>query len=78
MKKQQNIREWYKLQFPTDECGDEINPSATFEGIINKLSEIYEYLGVPDSIVRERVFEKVAEIRGISYDEIYYTWLYKL
>jgi hypothetical protein len=73
-----NIREYYVATFPTDELGDEINPSATFEvlvDVLNNYGDVYQYIGVSDSIVRERCFEKLSELTNTEYDVIYDLWL---
>jgi len=70
-----NIKKWYTTTFPTDELGVEINPNATFLGLIGNIGDVYEYIGVVDSIVRERLFERIAEIMECSYDEVYNLWL---
>jgi len=73
-----NIREYYLEAFPTDDLGNEINPDATFDGLFRELDnygDVYGYIGVGDSIVRERVFEKLADILDCSYDEVYSKWI---
>ena len=70
-----NIRLWYMSNFPKDELGDEISPSATFKGAQKNLGRIYEYIGVHDSVVRERIFNELSERMGVSYKEIYDQWL---
>jgi len=70
-----NIKNWYKSEFTTDELGEEINPTATFEELKNNLPNVYDYLDVRDSIVRERVFSELAERTNVDYDVIYYKWL---
>lgn len=73
-----NIREYYMENYPSDELGAEINPEATFTGLYTVLrisGEVYEYIGVGDSLIRERCFERLAEIAGVSYDEIYSKWV---
>lgn len=70
-----NIKLYYIRTFPSDELGLEINPQATFLGLIGNIKDVYEYIGVADSIVRERLFERIAEIMECSYDEIYNLWL---
>ena len=73
-----NIREFYIKAYPTDELGLELNPSATLVGMFAKLIEgkdIYEYIGVSDSLIRERLFEKIAEEWNVSYDLVYKLWL---
>ena len=50
-----NIREYYLTNFPTDELGAEINPTATFDGLVrvlNNYEDVYEYIGVSDSLIR--------------------------
>jgi hypothetical protein len=70
-----NIKLYYTNQFPSDELGLEINPQATFLGLIGNIGDVYEYIGVVDSIVRERLFERIAEIMECTYDEVYNLWM---
>lgn len=73
-----NIREYYLQNFPTDEMGIEINENATFTGLYIVLTisgDVYEYLGVGDSMIRERCFQRLSEIAGVTYNEIYSKWL---
>jgi hypothetical protein len=73
-----NIKNYYCETFPTDELGSEINENATFIGLYHDLligGDPYEYIGVDDSIVRERLFEKLANIIDTSYDYVYNLWL---
>jgi len=75
---QQNVRDWYTAKFPTDELGPKIK-DITFRDLvenINRDGDVYETLGVGDSIVRERVFDKTAKLLQVDYDVIYYKWLY--
>lgn len=73
----ESIKNWYCNAYPTDSLGAEIDPSATFGGLFNALDnyrDVYAYWGVYDSLVRERIFEKLAEIIGTDYDYIYDQW----
>jgi len=73
-----NIREFYVKNYPTDDLGMGINPKATFAGLLNQLivnGDVYEYLYVYDSIVRERCFERLAEELEVSYEYVYKLWL---
>jgi hypothetical protein len=70
-----NIKNWYESEFTTDELGKEINPNATFEELKDNLPNVYDYLDLEDSIVRERVFTELAEIMNVDYDLIYHKWL---
>lgn len=72
------IREFYLEAYPTDDLGNEINPHATFEGLfetLDRYGDVYEYIGVGDSIIRERCFEQLAHIMDCPYDEIYEQWM---
>lgn len=72
------VKDWYKSEYPSDELGDEINSNITFNDVFEALDnykDIYKLLGVGDSIVRERVFDELADIMGVDYDYIYGQWL---
>ena len=71
----ENIKNWYKSEFTTDELGEEINPEATFELLKDNLPNAYDYLTVHDSIVRERCFVELSNRMGVDYDVIYNKWL---
>ena len=73
-----NIRDYYRESFPSDELGYELNETATFGGLfwtLNSYGDIYDYIGVTDSIVRERLFEKLSQLIDCDYNEIYEQWL---
>jgi hypothetical protein len=72
------IREFYLAKYPSDDMGDGINPTATFAGLLNQLivgGDVYNYLYVYDSIVRERLFEGLAEELNVKYDYVYNLWI---
>ena len=59
------IKDWYIKNYPTDDLGEEINDTITFKGywgLTSQGSNPYKVLGVPDSVVRERVEEKLSEM----------------
>ena len=74
-----SIKEWYMDKYPQDELGVELNENTTFVGLLNALhnntKDVYDYIGVGDSIIRERVFERLAEILETPYDYVYKLWL---
>jgi hypothetical protein len=37
--------------------------------------DVYEYLYVYDSIIRERLFERLAEELNVKYDYVYNLWI---
>ena len=74
------IRDWYISTYPTDDLGEEIKPELTFYDLIKALEyhhDVYDLLGVGDSIIRERAFQKLSEIMECSYEDIYNQWLSK-
>ena len=79
MIKDMNIKEFYLNEYPTDELGVELIETATFVGLLdvlhNNTKDVYDYIGVGDSLVRERVFARLAEILEMPYDYVYNLWL---
>lgn len=72
-----NLRDWYMSAFPTDELGERLNANITLEGVLESLKkgeDIYDFIGVGDSIVRERIFTEIADATGCEYDDIYLLW----
>lgn len=60
---QSNVREWYLHTFPTDDLGEEIAADIAFSDLYGRKStEVYEILGVEDSVIRERVEDQLREI----------------
>ena len=73
-----NIKQFYIENYPTDELGIELKDDTNFTGLLNELftnNDIYGYIGVGDSIIRERLFEELSEILNCSYDYVYNLWL---
>ena len=73
------IKDFYLNEYPTDELGVELIETATFVGLLdvlyNNTKDVYDYIGVGDSLVRERVFARLAEILEMPYDYVYNLWL---
>jgi len=70
------IKDWYMTTYSEDTMGSKIDPNASFEDMDHyEVRNIYDYLGVDDSIVRERVFEKLASLLNYKYSEIYDIWI---
>lgn len=70
------IKDWYMGAYKEDDLGDRLN--GTFKGALQTLlrgDDIYDYIGVGDSLIRERLFSKLAEMLDVDYDEIYNVWL---
>ena len=72
------INDWYTKKYPTDEMGQELKDNLSFYDLFEALDsheEIYEKFGINDTLVRERLFEKLSKIMKCDYDEIYDQWL---
>ena len=65
------LKNFYQKNYPNDDMGDEIRFEATFEGLLENINKPYDYIGVFDSIVRERLFDQLAKNKGVDYDSIY-------
>lgn len=73
-----NVKEWYRGEYPTDDLVEEIKDTITFEDIFEALDnyrDIYNEIGTTDSLVRERIFNKLATLMEVDYDYIYDQWL---
>lgn len=76
-----SIQDWYIKKFPSDDLGKTLLPTTTFLDLNNLINsgkgeEVYTLLGgYADSVIRERCFEKLAELTEQSYDTIYNKWL---
>ena len=72
-----NIKLYYKKNYPDDELGDDIR-DITFLELFKNLDRginIYETINVNDSIVRERLFQALADLFDSDYNYIYNKWL---
>ena len=73
-----NIREFYLKSYPLDELGFDINESATFVGLLHAIhteQNVYQYIGVYDSLIRESIFEELANILGVNYGYVFDLWM---
>lgn len=72
------IKDWYIDTYPTDDLGESLNDGITFYDLFRAMDNykcVYQFMGVHDSLVRERVFEGLAEVMDVDYDYIYDQWL---
>ena len=73
-----NVKAFYMDKYPTDELSQEIDSNINFKMVfecLDSYGNIYDLIGVGDSLVRERIFEALAKIMNVEYDYIYYQWL---
>lgn len=81
--KKDSVRKWYEHDFADDAISvEDMDPSITFEVAAsyvvpdaNGEDRFYNKMGSVDSFVRENIFTKIAEIYGVSYDDVYETWM---
>jgi len=72
------IKEFYLNEYPTDELGEELNENITFTDLLNALLNginVYDFIGVGDSLIRERLFTRAAEFCNQDYEFVYQLWL---
>lgn len=72
------VKDNYVQDFPTDDLGKEINENLNYLQVFNGLlsgDDIYEMIGVEDSLIRERVLRMLAYLMEMDYQIIYYLWL---
>jgi hypothetical protein len=76
--KQSEIKTWYLSTYSDDKQGVNIKWDITFEQAaycLKSKEDFYEFIGVEDTIIRERIFEKIAELYEIDYSVVYNQWL---
>ena len=74
----QKVEEYYSEAFTSDEIGKDLIKDITFLDVfdcLNNYRDFYATIGVTDSVVRERIFDRLANIMGVDYDVIYKRWL---
>ena len=72
------VKKWSCSKYPQEELGKRINESATFASVLLGMAhgaDVYNIIGVADSLIRERIFAEIAERMGCDYDEVYSIWL---
>ncbi len=72
------VKDWYMYNYSSDELGRNINPFLNFSDlrvILDNHYDIYDHLGVEDSIIRERVFSRLAELLNVNYNVIFDKWI---
>ena len=72
-----SIRDYYTETYPADEMGSSLKDIsfADFYGGLVMKQDIYDWMGVADGLIRERLFSKLADILEKDYDHVYDLWL---
>ena len=69
---------WYSFTYDDDPIRNDLNQHITwntlYQGMQNGL-DFYELMDCGDSIQRERIFWKMSDIFGTTYDKIYDLWI---
>lgn len=72
-----NVKNWYQLHH-IDKLSNHINSDLTFQDVANCLlfgCDVYNCIGICDSVIREIIFSELSEILGKDYDFVYNLWL---
>lgn len=74
------VKPKFKERFPEEGSFiDQIPEDLTFRKVLDGLNNeenIYDIIGVNDSVVREEIFILLSDLLDIEYDEIYQLWLH--
>lgn len=76
-----SIKAWYIKEYPSDSLGNTLSSTATFLELNNLLNShkgnlVYDLLGGDsDTVIRERCFQKLAELTEQNYETIYDKWM---
>lgn len=72
------VRDWYIKNHPYDLEGLHIDETVTFNELITALNadqDFYKVIGIEDSMIRENVFKKIADILDVDYQVVYDKWI---
>ena len=72
------LKEYYMRTYKSDELGKEINDNITFVDLfecLDNYQDVYSLINVYDSLVRERLFNKLASMMCVDYKYIYNQWI---
>lgn len=78
MASEKNVGDWYMDAYPEDMLGKDIRDDLTWTALLQRMrqhEDVYDILGVGDSLVRERVFTHLSELTLLPYDVFYNMWL---
>lgn len=73
-----SVKEWYIETFPEDGLGEALNADTTFRDVaetLNNKEDIYDVIGVGDSVIRESVFNELADKLDVDYENVYEAWM---
>lgn len=76
--KNTKIKSWYIKTYPQSKRAKYIDIYSTFEDLWNAIENnlnVYGIIGDKDSQIRETLFEKLSQIKGVKYKYIYNKWL---
>nr|WP_298595445.1 SNF2-related protein [uncultured Mitsuokella sp.] len=71
-----SVRRWYRENFPEDSLGEEL-VERTFSETLEALesgNDLYAFLGIGASDMREAIFSELSTLSGHPYDAIYALW----
>ena len=73
-----NLKKWYKERYPSDTMAEQLNAEVSMLDVLDGMiagRDIYDIIEAIDSLIRERIFQKLSEVMGVSYIIIYSLWL---
>ena len=74
----ETLRGWYMECYPKDDLAKCMEAGTTFSDLFDALDcykDVYMLIGVGGSIIRERLFQGLADCIGKDYGYVYDQWL---
>lgn len=72
-----DVYTYYNTKFK-DDLGLQLKKHISFQYLYNVLlkhEDVYKAIGISDSVVRERLFDKLADLLDTTYDYVYDLWM---
>ena len=76
--KSTTLRHYYINSYPSDTLCKEMNKYVTFVDLfecLDNYQDVYSLINVYDSLVRERLFDKLSQMMCVDYNYIYNQWI---
>lgn len=77
LKEELPVREWYMREFADDPMGERLRQNLTWADLLERMrcgENFHEIINVCDTVVRERIFTRLAEMLLVPYEVIYQLW----
>lgn len=76
---EKHVQDWYTENYPDDELGRNLTDALSWYDLLDQMRrrrDIYNVIGVEDSLVRERVMGHLAQLLNVPYEVVCRLWLF--